>query len=83
MVNFLFYYSNARASHIIYLATLLTLTTYYPFSSVFLLTLLDGILGYVEWKNEFKHLSVLEFVITWELRKESYNYKMYVFLIMC
>lgn len=82
MVNFLFYYSNSRASHIIYLATLLTLTTYYPFSSVLFLTFLDGVLGYLEWDKYYKQLSELEFVIAWELKKESPQYKVYVLFLL-
>lgn len=81
MVSFSYYYFNARSSHLIYLSTLLTLTTYHPFSSVLILSSLDFALGFLEWNKYYKQATALEFTIAWELKKESPHYKWYAIIL--
>jgi len=75
MVSFLFYFFNAKSSDFTYFSTLLTLTTYYPFLSVLSLSFLDLLHAFYEWNHKYKHLSELEFTISWEKKKEAIKYK--------
>jgi len=81
MVGFLYYYYNAHTANLIYLSTLLTLTSYYPITSVLSLSLLDLLQAAFEWHSSFKNQNALEFTISWEHRRESTQYKIIMILV--
>jgi len=75
MVSFWFYYYNVRSSHVIYLLTLLALSSYYPFTSFLTLSLLDFVIGLLHWHKAHRIQSSLQFIIHFEHKRESTDYK--------